>query len=202
MSFLDNTKTAGTALWIVGILMILSAIITIVFAVTDDVMNDNMAGWIILGIGALICALVYFGFGKSVRSGEVSDKFDIVTKFVYVVGYTTIITGIFHAISGVFFDDIGGYLVSGIIGIILGLIILFVQKKITDGNVGTFDKVMWIILLVIFILLLISSFLGILGNGEGIQLVISIVIAVCNVVIYLFMVAFMLDSSVKAKFGM
>ncbi len=202
MSFLDNTKTAGTALWIVGILMILSALVTIVFAVTDDVMNDNMVGWIILGIGALICALVYFGFGKSVRSGEVSDKFDIVTKFVYVVGYTTIITGIFRAISGVFFDDIGGYLVSGIIGVILGLIILFVQKKITDGSVGTFDKIMWIILLVIFVILLINSFLGLLGNGEGLQLIISIVIAICNVVIYLFMVAFMLDNSVKAKFGM
>ena len=85
MSFLDNTKTAGTALWIVGILMIISALLTIICGVVDDEMNDHVIGWVILGIGSLICALVYFAFGKSVKSGEVSDKFDIVTKFVYVV---------------------------------------------------------------------------------------------------------------------
>lgn len=44
MSFLDNTKTAGTALWIVGILMIISALLTIICGVVDDEMNDHVIG--------------------------------------------------------------------------------------------------------------------------------------------------------------
>ena len=200
MSFLDNTKTAGTALWIVGILMIISALLTIICGVVDDEMNDHVIGWVILGIGSLICALVYFAFGKSVKSGEVSDKFDIVTKFVYVVGYTTIIGGVFAALCGFGFDDIGGYLVSGIISIVLGFVILWIYKKITDGNVITFDRIMWILLLVIFVICFISSFFGI--GGSGLALAVNIIVAICDIVIYLFMIAFMLDNSVKAKFGM
>ena len=200
MSFLDNTKTAGTALWIVGILMIISALLTIIGGVVDDEMNDHVIGWVILGIGSLICALVYFGFGKSVKSGEVSDKFDIVTKLVYVVGYTTIIGGVFAALCGFGFDDIGGYLFSGIIKIVLGFVLLWIYKKITDGNVTTFDRIMWILLLVIFVICFISSFLGI--GGSGLALAVNIIVAICNIVIYLFMIAFMLDNSVKAKFGM
>ena len=201
MSFLDNTKTAGTALWIVGILMIISALLTIICGVVDDEMNDHVIGWVILGIGSLICALVYFAFGKSVKSGEVSDKFDIVTKFVYVVGYTTIIGGVFAALCGFGFDDIGGYLVSGIISIVLGFVILWIHKKITDGNVTTFDRIMWILLLVIFVICFISSFFGIEGSS-GLALAVNIIVAICDIVIYLFMIAFMLDNSVKAKFGM
>ena len=200
MSFLDNTKTAGTALWIVGILMIISALLTIICGVVDDEMNDHVIGWVILGIGSLICALVYFAFGKSVKSGEVSDKFDIVTKFVYVVGYTTIIGGVFAALCGFGFDDIGGYLVSGIISIFLGFVILWIHKKITDGNISTFDRIMWILLLVIFVICFISSFFGI--GGSGLALAVNIIVAICDIVIYLFMIAFMLDNSVKAKFGM
>ena len=200
MSFLDNTKTAGTALWIVGILMIISALLTIICGVVDDEMNDHVIGWVILGIGSLICALVYFAFGKSVKSGEVSDKFDIVTKFVYVVGYTTIIGGVFAALCGFGFDDIGGYLFSGIIKIVLGFVLLWIYKKITDGNVTTFDRIMWILLLVIFVICFISSFFGI--GGSGLALAVNIIVAICDIVIYLFMIAFMLDNSVKAKFGM
>ena len=200
MSFLDNTKTAGTALWIVGILMIISALLTIICGVVDDEMNDHVIGWVILGIGSLICALVYFAFGKSVKSGEVSDKFDIVTKFVYVVGYTTIIGGVFAALCGFGFDDIGGYLFSGIIKIVLGFVILWIHKKITDGNISTFDRIMWILLLVIFVICFISSFFGI--GGSGLALAVNIIVAICDIVIYLFMIAFMLDNSVKAKFGM
>ena len=200
MSFLDNTKTAGTALWIVGILMIISALLTIICGVVDDEMNDHVIGWVILGIGSFICALVYFALGKSVKSGEVSDKFDIVTKFVYVVGYTTIIGGVFAALCGFGFDDIGGYLVSGIISIVLGFVILWIYKKITDGNISTFDRIMWILLLVIFVICFISSFFGI--GGSGLALAVNIIVAICDIVIYLFMIAFMRDNSVKAKFGM
>ncbi len=203
MSFLDNTKTAGTALWIVGILMIISALLSIVCGFVDDDMKDHSVGYAIMGIGALICAFVYFGFGKSIRSGNLSDKFGIVTKFVYVVGLVTVITGIFTAISGVGFDDIATYIVSGIIIVILGLIVMWIYKKITDDSITTFDRVMWIILLVIFIILFILTVASIFTvSGSGLELAVNVINAICDFVIYLFMIAFLLNSDVKAKFGM
>lgn len=203
MSFLDNTKTAGTALWIVGILMIISALLSIVCGFVDDDMKDHSVGYAIMGIGALICAFVYFGFGKSIRSGNLSDKFGIVTKFVYVVGLVTVITGIFTAISGVGFDDIATYIVSGIIIVILGLIVMWIYRKITDDSITTFDRVMWIILLVIFIILFILTVASIFTvSGSGLELAVNVINAICDFVIYLFMIAFLLNSDVKAKFGM
>ena len=203
MSFLDNTKTAGTALWIVGILMIISALLSIVCGFVDDDMKDHSVGYAIMGIGALICAFVYFGFGKSIRSGNLSDKFGIVTKFVYVVGLVTVITGIFTAISGVGFDDIATYIVSGIIIVILGLIVMWIYRKITDDSITTFDRVMWIILLVIFIILFILTVASIFAvSGSGLELAVNVINAICDFVIYLFMIAFLLNSDVKAKFGM
>ena len=78
--------------------------------------------------------------------------------------------------------------------------ILWIHKKITDGNISTFDRIMWILLLVIFVICFISSFFGI--GGSGLALAVNIIVAICDIVIYLFMIAFMLDNSVKAKFGM
>ncbi len=203
MSFLDNTKTAGTALWIVGILMIISALVSIVCGFVDEDMKDHSIGYAIAGIGSLICAFVYFGFGKGVRNGSISDKFDIVTKFVYIVGLVTIISGIFAAISAVGFDDKGAVIGGGIIFVIFGLIIMWIHGKITDASITTFDRVMWIILTVIFVLLFILSIVSIFSISEsGLELIVNVISAICDFVIYLFMLAFMLNSDVKAKFGM
>lgn len=219
MSFLDDTKNVGTAIWAIGIIEIIAAIITIVMAFVDDDLNDDVAVWVVIGIGELICAIVYFAFGQRIRGGkqvhnkvvdkldvtagsETSSKFGVITGLVMVVGYVTVIMGIFYLIAGCCnFDDFGGYVTSGIVMIILGIIVLWIYTKITDSTVGTFDKVMWIVLVIIFILGIIFSLVGMFG-GDGIRLILSLIIGILNLIIYLCVTVWMFDDDVKAKFGM
>ncbi|KUE73115.1 hypothetical protein AUQ37_03795 [Candidatus Methanomethylophilus sp. 1R26] len=218
MSFLDDTKTVGTAIWAIGILEIIAAIILFVGAFVDDDMNDEVVGWVILGVGELICAIIYFAFGQQIRGGkqvhnkiidklevtsgeDTSSKFGVLTQLVHVVGYTTVVIGIFYIIGSFGFDDIGGSIVTGIIDLIIGIIILWVYKKITDGNVTTFDKVMWVVLIVVFIICIISALLSMFG-GDGVGLIISLIVGILNFIVYICMLVWMFDADVKAKFGM
>lgn len=205
MSFFDDTKNAGLALYIAAILSIIGAILLIVCAFVDDDMKEDDIGWAIQGVGDLICGFIMLGFGKMIKSGELSDKFDIVTRFVMVVAMVTIIGGIFTAISCIGFDDKGAVAGSGIISIIIGLIIYFIYTKITNDSVGTFDRIMWIILLVIFVIMIILNFLalfGAFGYDGALAIVVALISAICGIIIYIFMTIFMLDGDVKAKFGM
>lgn len=205
MSFFDDTKKVGLALWIVGVLMILTAVLNIFFGLTDAdaKADDTRFGLVIVGIGSLICALIFFGYGKSVRSGQTADKFAIVTKLILVVAMITIVTGIFKAISGVGFHDIRTYAIEGAILIVLGLVVLFIYRTVAGGNAGTFGKIMWIALLVIFVLMFIGTAAVLIKlNGGTLKLIVGAVTGICNLVIYLYMTVYLLDRDVRAKFGM
>ncbi|MCH3978572.1 MAG: hypothetical protein LKJ94_02420 [Candidatus Methanomethylophilus sp.] len=218
MSFLDDTKTVGTAIWAIGILEIIAAIIVFVGAFVDDDMNDDVVGWAILGIGELICAIIYFAFGQQIRGGkqihnkiidklevtsgeDTSSKFGVLTQLVHVVGYTTVVLGIFYIIAAFGFDDIKGNVVTGVIDLILGIVILWVYSKITDSKITTFDKVMWVVLIVVFIICIIAALLSMFG-GDGLGLIISLIVGILNFIVYICMLVWMFDSDVKAKFGM
>ena len=186
MSFFDNTKIVGWAFTIIGILMIVSALLQIVDAV-------GMEGGIGENIGYLIAAVIYFKFGNSVRVGAISNKIDILATFVKVVGATTVVTGIFSAVGGII-SSIGFW--DSIVAIILGLIIIWIGGKIDDGKTTGFDKILWIVLLLIFLVLFITSLLAI---GGGFMQIIS---SICSVIVYLFMAVFLFDGDVKKKMGM
>lgn len=200
MSFFDDTKNCGMALWIVGILMIISALVTIVMAFVDDDMNNDMAAWVLIGIGNLLCAFIFFGYGKKVRSGAISDKFGVVTEFVLVVAMTSILAGIFKIIGGAV-GSFDGYLVSGVVAIIIGIILYFIYTKITNSSVGTFEKIIWIVLLILFVIGIIGCLLNLI-SGSGIVMVINLLVGILNLIIYIFMIVFLLDADVKKKFGM
>ena len=84
MSFFDNTKIAGWGLFLCAILMIISAIISIYNGAVKE--GDDRLALVVAGIGALLAAFIYFGFGNSVRKGEISKKIDVLAQFVKTVG--------------------------------------------------------------------------------------------------------------------
>ena len=186
MSFFDNTKIVGWAFTIIGILMIVSALLQIVDAVGMEGGIGENIGYLIAAIGAIIAAVIYFKFGNSVRVGAISNKIDILATFVKVVGATTAVGGIISSIG--FWDSI--------VAIILGLIIIWIGGKIDDGKTTGFDKILWIVLLLIFLVLFITSLLAI---GGGFMQIIS---SICSVIVYLFMAVFLFDGDVKKKMGM
>ena len=191
-SFLDNTKNFGLMIAIIGLV----DLIVNVIALVDGIDNINL-NW----IGGIIIGLVYLAAGWMVYSQKpgalaslfpegISSKFGVLTGYVFLVGVTAIIGGIFFIIANT--DNIGG----GVGDIILGLIIAWIGGKVNDGKTTGFDKILWIILLIIFVILFIGSLLSIGGNA------IAIISAICYAIVYLFMIIFLFDGDVRKDMGM
>ena len=185
MSLFNDSKNAGLALVVCAILLLLSAIVSIV---DQFVGEDTDYSVVVAAVGCIIGAFLYFGFGRSVMSGELSDKFDIVCRFVQVFGFVYIVEGIFYL-----WNNVG----EGIVSIVIGLIALLIFKKITDGKATTFDKLVWIILLILFILTIIAG-IALICKLD----VVDVVLGISYIFIGVFMTMSVLDNDVKAKFGM
>lgn len=195
-----SAKNAGLAFMILAVVEAIAAILMIVLSFMDieDLKKYSTAYFIIVAVGALIAACLYFTFGKKVRSGEVSNKIDILAQYVKIVGIVTIVGGICTAVAeAVGLDDVsfGAALGGAVISIILGLIIMFIASKINDGKQTTGDKIIWIILLVIFVLLIIAAV------GEIIT-IIGAPIGICDLIIYVFMLTLLVDPEVKSEMNM
>ncbi len=199
MSFVDNQKIVGWAFFIVGLLMVVNALLYIVDAAgMEGGITGNMAT-IVIAIGALISAVLYFLYGNKVRTETITGKLNILGNYVRIVGVCAVIDGLFVIIAGVFMGSaeglIGG-IVAGIIAIILGLIPIWAAGKILDGKETTIDKILWILLVIIFALLFITGLLSIGGT------IVSIISAICSVIVYLFMLLYLFDGDVKKQMGM
>lgn len=192
MSFFDEPKNAGLAMIIAALVSLIAAIAGIVTGLIDD--DGIQTANIIVAIGSLISAVVYFKYGSKVRSGAVSAKIDILAGFVNVSGVTTIIMGVFYIIAAIAGYDNG--VGTGVLDIIIGLIIIWCGKKINDGKQTTIDKILWIILLVIFVLALLGSILSLFAFPIG------TLTGICGIIIYLFMLILLFDSEVKKDMGM
>ena len=195
-----SAKNAGLAFMILAVVEAIAAILMIVLSFMDieDLKKYSTAYFIIVAVGALIAACLYFTFGKKVRNGEVSNKIDILAQYVKIVGIVTIVGGICGAVAeAVGLDDVsfGAALGGAVISIILGLIIMFIASKINDGKQTTGDKIIWIILLVIFVLLIIAAV------GEIIT-IIGAPIGICDLIIYVFMLTLLVDPEVKSEMNM
>ena len=193
MSFFDNTKIAGWGLFFIGILMIISAIISIWQGATKE--GDDRLALVAVGIGALLAAFVYFGFGNKVRKGEISAKIDVLAQFVKTVGIATIVAAFFGAIAGIWGVSVSTW--TNVVILIIGIIIVWIGGKIDDGKTTNFDKILWILLVVIFLIEFILNLAGAFG-GEWYSILTCILMAI----VYLYMLAFMFDGDVRKKMGM
>lgn len=194
MSLFDNTKIPGWALFFAGLLMIISALIGFYDAFAEHDGAGDITGYIIVAVGSLLAGLVYFGFGNSVRSGSITNKLDIVSRMVLTVAICTIINAFFSLIGQVLIEvqDYGA-LGMDVVYIILGIVLAWIANKIGDGKVDTIDKIMWIILVVVFLVLFVVSLLAILPIG------LTSIEAVLMAIIYVFLLVFMFDDEVKNK---
>ena len=193
MSFFDNTKIAGWGLFFIGILMIISAIVSIYNGAVKE--GDDRLALVVAGIGSLLAAFVYFGFGNKVRKGEISEKIAVLAQFVKTVGLATIISAFFAAIAGIWGVSISTW--TNVLILIIGIIIVWIGGKIDDGKATNFDKILWILLVVIFLIEFILNLAGAFG-GEWYSILTCILMAI----VYLYMLAFMFDGDVRKKMGM
>ncbi len=185
MSFFNDNKVAGMAVLILGVLYILGAIVALYYGATAEGGAD--AGAILAAVGSLISGFIVLKFGMDMRNGAFSDKTVLLGKFVYMVGITTIIGGIFTVLLSVG---------SAVFGIILGIIILLCGMKIQNASGGTIEKILWIILMIISILMLIGGIMTLAAS------VAAIITGVCGIILGIFLILLLLDDSVKKQMGM
>ena len=189
MSFFTEPKNAGLALMVVAVLNIIAGIV----GIYDGATNGFDTGAVVVSVGAIICAILFLLFGMKLKTG-VFSKIEIVSTYVKVIGFTTIIGGIFYL--GYLANGVSGVVGSAIITIIFGLIIMWCASKIGDGKVEFVDKIIWLILVVIMVVCILISLVSLLDFFLG------TIVAICDIIIYVFMLLLLLDGDVKSKMGM
>ena len=187
MSLFKDSKLMGLAVIIIALVFLVTAVVSIVTTLTGDAEGDAKLAGILTGIGSVIVALIYFAFGSKVRKGEFSNGMDLLAKFVQVIAVVTLVQAVFSIPS---WADV-------VLNLIIGVIIYWCYMKIADGKKTVSDKVIWILLLVLFILALIGSVISIF-----VFTIPAILAGICGILIYGFMVALLLDSEVKNGMGM
>lgn len=190
MSFFDDTKNVGLMMFIIAILGLIQAVLQIVNGATYDGETVKKVGYVIIGIGALIGAIIFFKFGNSVRTGSVSGKLDVVAGFVQTVGYMTVVSSIFAIIGGALVG--AEFAAGGVVLLIVGAIVLYLGKKINDGKNTGADSVLWIILVIVFFIMMLASLAGLFGN------IFDIIDGICSFIMYLCILLFMFDKEIKS----
>lgn len=202
MSFFDNPKNFGTAMLIAGLI---AALVSLIGIISEALSSDVSVGLIIVAVGALIYGLMIAAIGQKIRVGEISQKIKILGSFIAVVGAGFIVKGFFSMIGVTVdnADDLGIAVAGFFVALILGIIAIYISRTITDGQTTTMDRIFWIILLVIFVIMIIASLIGILSvlDGEIIG-ALTAVASICNVVVYASLLVVLLSDDVKKELGM
>jgi len=202
MSLLDKPKNFGLAAIVIGIVSLLIGIMAIV----NEAISDDIAfGAIIAAVGTIIYGMLILGIGLPIYRGEDTNALSILGKFVGVIGLATIVVGIFSGAGSIVEGNIGTGVVSIIVGIVFGIILIWVAKKIVDGYADLMDSIIWFILLVVFIVLTIVSLVGIITPfmGEFVLLdaVFVAVLSFCEFILYAFLLMAVLSKDVKTAMG-
>ena len=205
MSFFKENRTAGIALIILGVINLIGALAALVGVFTA---KDIIVSAAVSCIGPIIMAVLYFRFGMSIKHGSISKKIDILAYFVRLAGLESIIVPIFNLWNA--WENAGGLIaISGlIISIIIGLIILAVSSRINDGKQDTLDKVIWIILVVLFAISAIINVWAVISvfiDGKltlDLGILDNVSLPIVNVIIATFMLCALFDSDVQREMNM
>ncbi len=189
MSFFDETKNFGLMAMIAGLVMVLSAILWVV-----DGYDLGLIGVLIAGLLLLIFGLgVYQGESKlnigSLFDEGVTSKFGLVVAFIIIVGVIGIVQGIFAL---------------NIMSIVVGVLLILFGFLMKMDLSPILEKIIWIILLIVFLLDIIRSILSVVGafGGEPLGIVLNVLNAVAYLVIYIMLFLYMLSPEVKSRMSM
>ena len=205
MSFFKETRTAGIALIILGVINLIGALAALVGVVSAK--DGIVASAVVACIGPIIMAVLYFRFGVSVKNGGIPEKIDILAYFVRLAGLSQIIIAVFNLWNAWETSGAAAALGGLVISIIIGLIILFIAGRINDRKQDTGDKIIWVILVVLFALSALANIfavIGVLVSGVSFDLSIldNLVLPIVSFIINVFMLLLLFDSDVKREMNM
>jgi len=221
MSFFDDNRRVGLALIVIGIIDIiatLALIVVLYYYIPADLAVDFITSAAISTVGTAIFGILIILFGKNVRKGP-NDKVAILSGLFRVLGIAAILTGLCSAISNVMLTGSGTAIVTSAIGIITGLIYLWVSFKIAGGNKNVIGQILWVILLIFSLISILGSIAGFLTillegllilfgvsllSGIGILFGVSLLFginSVCMLFVYAYVFTALLSPEVKKSMG-
>jgi hypothetical protein len=203
MSFFDNPKNFGLAAIVIGAVSMLAGIIGIV----QGVLADPIAtGIVVAAVGTILYGVLILGVGLPVYKGEESDKLTILGMFVRFVGLATIVVGVFTGAGQIIDDSLAVGVTTIVIQAVLGLVLIWIAGRIVDGSVDTLDRIVWIILLVVFAILTVFALVGIFipffAELAVLDLLVEVVLSLCQFILYAFLLVSVLSNEVKSAMGM
>ncbi|MBR4180933.1 MAG: hypothetical protein IKQ57_02165 [Candidatus Methanomethylophilaceae archaeon] len=205
MSFFKENRTAGIALMVLGAINLIVGLVALVTALTA---GNIVVSAVVACIGPIIMAALYLRFGISVKNGGVPKKIDILAYFVRLAGLSEIIIAVFNLWYAI--ETSGAVVAIGavIISVIIGLIILFIAGRINDGRQDTGDKIIWIILVVLFAISAVLDVLAVIGfitDGNfafDLKTISALIVPIASFIIDVFMLLLLFDSDVKREMNM
>lgn len=205
MSFFKENRTAGIALMVLGAINLIVGLVALVTALTA---GNIVVSAVVACIGPIIMAALYLRFGISVKNGGVPKKIDILAYFVRLAGLSEIIIAVFNLWYAIETSGAIAAIGSLIVSIIIGLIILFVAGRINDGKQDTGDKIIWIILVVLFAISAVLDVLAVIGfitDGNfafDLKTISALIVPIASFIIDVFMLLLLFDSDVKREMNM
>ena len=176
MEFFNNTKNFGLMITVLAVIDIVLGVIGIVnggFSI--GALGGILAPAVMILAGIAIFTQTNGGIISFAFPEGSSSKFGALTGFIFAVGLSNILT-----------LNIGG--------IILGILILVVGWVITNDSKTFLDSVVWVVLIILFALIAISSILAVLSGS-----IIAIISGICSAILYLTAFLYLLDPEVKKK---
>ena len=186
----------------------INLIVGLVALVTALTAGNIVVSAVVACIGPIIMAALYLRFGISVKNGGVPKKIDILAYFVRLAGLSEIIIAVFNLWYAI--ETSGAVVAIGavIISVIIGLIILFIAGRINDGRQDTGDKIIWIILVVLFAISAVLDVLAVIGfitDGNfafDLKTISALIVPIASFIIDVFMLLLLFDSDVKREMNM
>ena len=190
MSFFDDTKNAGLVLLIAALLEVIFT--AIAAFVLEPYKDAEMWKQIMMVVGAVLGAAVYIIVGLGIKNGscmiqignlfsDVSSKFGVVVALTAAFGLSAILSAIFIVIG------FGGVSIGSIV---IGVLFIVLAWLLAEGESDA-RKVVWIILLVLYIIYLIVSIFAAL-----------VLVGIPDLLLSIFLVTYLLSPEVKGKCGM
>ena len=190
MSFFDETKNAGITLLVIALLQIIFAVIAVLLI--DGYKDAETWKKIVWIVGAVLGSAVYVILGLDIMNGscrfqignlfsDVTSKFGVLVALTAGFGISGVINGLLAVIA------FGG---ANILSLVISVLFIVMAWLLVEGEEDA-RKVIWIILLVLYILMMIGSILLIIA-----------LIGIPMLLLSIFLVVFLLSPEVKSKCGM
>lgn len=203
-SALEDQDQAGLALIVAGLALMIASIVAVAIKINGGYIATT--GYAMSVVGSVVVGIIYIGFGLRVRGGSsrdiissklglsggaISGKFRILAEYVHVFAFAEILWGLFSLVGNAADGDGIG---SAFVDIIVGLVAFWTYYEITNRKTGIENRVLWIVVLVLFILEIIS---GVQELDDPIM----IPLGLCYIVIGIYFIIMLMDRDIRKKFG-